>query len=234
MIIYWGIYAPQDFLAINYIEPQPVSDILSSIKLESPPTDNFKYCPAVRDQLKNVFRLQFPFDNDISFDEEKLTTSRFDQEFFDQMIKIRSLKDKNLAFNLKYLLVSEESVEVESTACWFSQNDFVNKTMLIPGKFNIGKWTRPLDCAFLVKDGFNSIKINRGADYSYIRIHTDEEVVFKKFYITDRLKQVMLSNLKTRQYKIKPIEKLAYYYNLYAKAKMHKLIMAEIKSNLME
>ena len=235
MIIYWGVLGqPEDFLLLNYFEPQPVTDILSSLEINSPPTDNFKNCPAVRQQLKNVFSLKFPFDNEITFDDENLTTSKYDQEFWNYMIKIRSLKDKNLGFNIKYLFVSEESVEVESTACWFSQNDFVNKTILVPGKFNIGKWTRPLDCAFLVKDGYNSIKINRGDDYSYLKINTDEEVVLKKFYITDKLKQIMFSNLKTRQYKIKPIEKLAYYYNLYEKAKMHKLVMREIKSNLME
>ena len=46
-----------------------------------------------------------------------------------------------------------KSLEMEVYPAFMESNDFVNKANLIPGVFDIGKWYRPLDCAFHLKKG---------------------------------------------------------------------------------
>lgn len=235
MIVYWSIYPEPKLPLINYEEPEELSTLINNFDYVTENVKrNFKYCPAVKEMTKNVYRLKFPFEYDLTLTENNVGSSLYDQEFFNKMVLVRSLEKKHLSFNLGYLFVCEESLEIESSSCHFSDNDFVNKTMLVPGKFNIGKWVRPLDCAFFMKNGFNTLNIKRGDDYSYVKFDTTEKIQLKKFYCTDNLLGLVQNNLKSRDYKIKPIEKLMHFYKLYEKAKMHKLVMREIKSNLME
>ena len=235
MIVYWSIYPDPKLPLINYEEPEELATLVNNFDYTTENIRrNFKYCPAVKDMIKNVYRLKFPFDYNITFTDTDIVSSVYDQEFFNKMVLIRSVEKKHLSFNLTYLFVCEESLEIESSSCYFSDNEFVNKTMLVPGKFNIGKWIRPLDCAFFMKNGFDSLNVKRGDDYSYVKFNTNEKVELKKFYCTDTLLNLVSSNLKSRDYKSKLIEKLSFYYRMYEKAKIHSLVIKEIKNNLME
>jgi hypothetical protein len=156
-----------------------------------------------------------------------------DQLFFDEMVSIRSPQLKMYSFNLAYIFIAEEDLEMMTGGCEFSDNDFVNKTMITTGQYNIGKWARPLECAFMLKKDVSELKINRGDEYLTVNFLTDEKVNLVKFHTSDKLAAIIKANVSTRNYLPKGFGSLQYYYDLYQQSRIKKVIMKEIKSNLM-
>jgi hypothetical protein len=236
MNVYWSVIILHDEISpfLTYEEPKTIAESLNAIDTSTlKPGDNFKYCPAFRKQSSNTFKLSFPFDYRLSFENNNIKTDMYDQRFFDAMVSIRSPEMRMLSLNLHYLFVAEESLEMATYPSYMSDNDFAVKTILIPGQFDIGRWVRPLDCAFMMRKGFDEVNINRGDEYLTIKFLTDEKINLKKFFVSPILANLIKQNVESRTYK-KKAQPLQYYYNLYQRAKMHKLIMKEIKNNLMD
>ena len=236
MNVYWSVLILHDEVSpfITYEEPKTAAESLDSIDTSSlRPGENFKYCPAFRKQTSNTFKLAFPFDYHLQFEGQNIKTNMYDQRFFDAMISIRSPEMRMLSLNLHYIFVAEDSLEMMTAPSYMSDNDFANKTMVVPGQFDIGKWVRPLDCAFMMKKDINEVNINRGDEYLTVKFLTDEKVNLKKFFVSPKMANLIKQNVESKTYK-KKMQPLQYYYGLYQRAKMHKVIMKEIKANLME
>lgn len=236
MNVYWSVIILHDEISpfITYEQPKPAAESINSIDTQSLNAwQNFKYCPAFKKQINNTFKLTFPFDYHFQFEDRNIKTNLYDQKFFDAMVVIRSLEMRMLSLNLHYIFVSEESLEMMTAPSYMSDNEFANKTIVIPGQFDIGKWVRPLDCAFMMKKGFDTLNVNRGDEYLTVKFLTDEKVNLKKFFVSPTMANLVKQNVESRTYK-KKAQTLQYYYSLYQQAKMHKLIMKEIKANLMD
>ena len=229
MDVYWGTSDRQLFL--NYEEPVPLSTHFSELHNKDQST-KLLLCPGIRDFYHNIFVVKFPFDYNLFIDGENIQSTLFNQEFFDQRVLIRSKISRLFSLNFFNVFVSEVPLEMEVMGAFFSDNDFVSKTRLIPGKFDIGKWVRPIECAFNIKEGYDSIQIGKGDEYLYIRFLTNEKIKFKKFYPSDKFIEMQNCNINIKDTFIKP-QKLSYYYNLYKNSKNHKLFLKEIKNNLM-
>lgn len=239
MNVYWSVLVTQEHEPavpmIKFLEPKSESSLLPKINVkDNLPGTNFYPCPAFKQQIQNSFRLQFPFDYNLLFSNGNISSNMHDQTFFNTVLNIRSMPDKLLSFNLFYLFIAEESLNIDVTGCYFSDNDFVNKTMIVPGQFDIAKWVRPIDCAFIVKNNVDKIDIKTGDDFLNVKFLTDEKVTLKKFFPTKKLETLISHNVTARHYKSKMVEPLKYYYDLYRNAKMHKYIIKEVKDNLME
>ena len=220
---------------VKFLEPVETSTLIMNIPLEGlNKASNFKYCPALKNQIRNSYTLRFPFDYHLEIKDNNIFSNMYDQQFFDQVVNIRSLEHKLLGLRIFYLFISEDSLEMEVTGSYLGDNDFVNKTIVIPGQFNIGKWTRNLELSFLLKNNINEIKINKGDPYLNVKFLTDEHVNLKKFYPTDQLLKIIKQNLNVPKYKIKLVEPLQYYYDLYKQSKMHNAVIREIKNNLLD
>lgn len=242
MDVYWTI--PEKWPVsghiplISYYDPDPVKSIINKWPI-SQPTDalvDFRVCPAVQNIATNMFALKFPFDYDLTW---SLTTGHvsstfYTQDFFDKMVVIRSINDLMFSFHLHYLFMSEEPLEVEQIPAYLSNNGFSNSTVLIPGKFDIGQWTRTLDCAFTVKKGVQGIKFDRGDDYCYIKFLTKEKINFRKFLPSDRFIEITRGNIISKNYMNKKVNPLSFWYELYANSKMKKILMKEVKNNLID
>jgi len=135
--------------------------------------------------------------------------------------------------SLSYIFIAEESLEIEWTGAHFTDNEFTRKAMTIPGTFDIGKWPRPLDCAFLLRDGVTDLNINRGDDYGYVRFLTNENITLKKFFPTQKIADISSECLRARAFKKGLIAPLNHWYDLYKSASIHKTLIDEINDNLM-
>jgi hypothetical protein len=239
MIIYWCAYSENDTISqFKFNEPKPVLKSINEIYTDLPPAENFKMCPAHREYFKNVFELPFPCDYQLKFTREengtRVSSDLYDQQFFEEMVLFRSPKHNLYSYNIRYLFFVEESLELSMEQAAFSNTEFSNKTMLLSGKFNIGKWFRPLDCAFVVNDGVTNVSIKENDPFSYIRFHTDKKITFKRFYRSDKIKQLHLGLFNARNYRSKTINPLSFFYDIYERIKIKSLLSKEIQANLMD
>lgn len=238
MIIYWTPVIPdvKDFPSIGYSEPKPVLDLIKDHKYSNGCPADYLFCPGVKEQLKNVFSLTFPVDYDLNFTPDYVSSPMYTQEFYDNYILVRGVNDKTKTISVfnQYLFIAESDVEIEITGCYIGKNDFIDKTYIVPGRFNISKWYRPLETTFIIDHNIQNVSMNMGDICSFIKIHTDEKVEFKKFLYTDKIETLMKNNGKIQVFKRRRMEKLAWYYELFKRSKTRKYILNEVKNNLLD
>ncbi len=163
-------------------------DIVSSRK-----NATFLKCPAHTDFLKNTFVFKAPFD--ITFDinvvqegESIVYCENLSQEIFDHMIDLRFLHDSERGIS-QYPLIGidflntlrcDESLLLQVFPAFMHYNDFTSKVTVIPGEFDISKWTRPVELVFEVKNRNTRIEIKKGDAISYFKFNSDELVKLEK------------------------------------------------------
>ncbi len=150
----------------------------------------FQKCPAHTDYTKNTFVFCAPFDLSLEVDFNKENESctvyseNLNQHAFDQIIDTRFLR-KSERGNSPYPLIgidwlctftSEANLKMTVTPAFMHYNDFTNKTSIIPGEYDIGKWTRPVECVFEIKKQKEKILIKKGDAISYIKFYCDDAV----------------------------------------------------------
>jgi hypothetical protein len=239
MIVYWAAYTEFGTVSqFKFQEPYPVWKRVNETYRDLPPKENFKMCPATQDFYKNVFELQFPCTYHLNISREnggtRLTSPDYDQKFFDEMVMFRSTAHGLYSYNVRYIFFCEQSLEVSMEPAYFSNSDFVAKTMLLAGKFNIGQWFRPFDCAFVIRHGVENISLAEADPFAYLRFHTVEPIEFKRFNRSESIKQLHLELFGIRNHRLQKIYPLSYFYKMYEQIKIKKLLAREIRSNLMD
>lgn len=236
MKVYWSVFQPRrqkDFVSFAaYFDPVPVwNDIANTV----PSGHEYLVCPAARNQFHNVFALKFPFDYQLSFDfqNEQVNSSMYDQDFFSEFVWLRTPGKITYSLNIHYIFFCEQELELELTSAYWSENTFVNNTLIMPGRYDIGSWFRPLDCAFKLKQNVDNLIINRGDDFEYVKFNTKEKVELVKFHVNENLENLIYSIHKSRSYKRKKYMPLSYWYDMYTESKTKNLIKREILANIL-
>ena len=190
-------------------------------------------CPAVKDYMRNTFSLKSIFSYDFKIDpiQEKIVTDFYDQGFFENHVKVRSLEDKLFSFMQRFCFYTEEKSLLMSGGIFpfLEDNDITKRCTLIPGTFDIGKWFRQIEFAFYLKDEYDEFKIKEGDIYQYIKFHTDEKIIFKQFKVTPKLQDLIYDIDWAKDFRVPKLRSLEEYYSM---MKHKKMITKEIKNNL--
>ena len=151
----------------------------------------FLKCPAHTDFLKNTFVFKSPIDIslhiDVSDNVAKIWSNNLDQRIFEKLIDGRFLTKEESGNNqhpiigidfLNYF-TADASTLLTVTPAYFHYNDFTNKTTIIPGEFDISKWSRPIECVFEVKQNIESIEIKKGDAICYFKFRSLSDIPIK-------------------------------------------------------
>jgi len=148
-------------------------------------------CPAFIDNFKNTYIYKAPFDISIKVDPvNRLIELDKDPETVKKYLYHRkndSAELGNILFSLNYLLlfITDDDIEVETIPCFYHENQFINNTMLVSGRFNIRDWIRSVELAAIVKNSEPTnkeciyITIKRGDPLMYIRFHPKDGSLVK-------------------------------------------------------
>jgi hypothetical protein len=234
MDVYWSAMDSPFIPFIKYQEPELVlKDISRQIPAGLDAQLKITNCPAFKDTCRNTYALHTPVDYELTYEGQDITTEMYDEPFFQNVVNIRDTSFQRMtSLNFKYVLFSEQEIEAEIIPCFLTSNGFTDNADLIPGKINIGKWMRPVECAYFAKLGDRTISFKEGEPFAFVRFHTDEKVRLRKFNWTARLDHIVRSNLQSRIYKPRFMN-LQYYYDLFGKSNIRKTILKEINDNLL-
>ena len=197
-------------------------------------TPNIQFCPAFNGYIKNVFAVKSMYQYSIDWDGVNITSSMYDQVFFNTNLFIR---DVNIGFfsyvSPKPVFVSEgDDLNITQEFPYFHDNDITRNMYIIPGTFNIGKHLpRTLEMSGKFKRP-GSITINEGDVLYYVRFHTKEKIIFKKFIFSEEMKSVIKNNLSIREH-TKNRKSLSWWYNFVSRHNLKKYFLNEIKKNLL-
>ncbi len=194
-------------------------------------------CPATKDYMSNVFSLKSLFDYKfiLGSDEQvnEVFADRYDQNFFNSHVWVRSRENRLFSFFQKFVFFTEEKTLLMSGGIFpfLEDNNITKRCIVVPGTFDIGKWFRPLDFAFYLKEEYNEFKIEENDIFQYIKFHTDEKIIFKQFRIDPNIKQFFIDSDSARRFRETKLRDLKDYYSM-VKHKKH--LINSIKENLLD
>jgi len=244
--------------SVNYpfqcFEPDPAFHDFNKMLLsptcedQSFSSTSVKYCPAVTDHLKNVFRIRSPIPYSISWDgKNNFNTNHGSQELFDNLVLVRNSKAGLLSLSLcRYVFFTEEpELILEQRHANYSQTAFNKNISVIEGSFDVGKWFRSLDFAFLINKPDCFLELNSGDALYYVKFHTYKKIKFVKFLFNAEIREIFNSISNIKSY-INPCplkddtslsfvySKLERYYQVFQRSMYKKHILKLIKQNILD
>jgi hypothetical protein len=174
-------------------------------------------CPAHTDFLKNTFVFCAPFDLNIDIAVDTRTKSarvfcdNIDQEIYQNIVDTRFIPDaaskkvKHAVLGIDWLTVlqSQESCLLQVFPAFMHRNDFTEKTTLIPGEYDISKWTRPVETVFEIRSHNERIEIKRGDAIAYMKFNSIDTI--KLFKAVTPWEEIILCNNIRNADKFRPL-----------------------------
>ncbi len=229
--VYWTTDLDRMAAAANQKSPQPVT--LSEWEEEP-----FMYCPSLRDYCKNVFSVNSRIDfnpliyspnQEFFLKEEEEEFGCYYPEKYPGSGKIRNTYSMEY---LLYLVTDEPSLDIEITQPFLSNTSFSNSCEIIPGAFNLGKYSRSISLSFQVRSlNATEIQIKEGDALYYIRFKTDKKINFIPFYPEKEIMDVF--NNMNNSSKLKSGSLLKHYEN-YKRFNTKKVLLDKIRGQLNE
>lgn len=185
-----------DIANVTFLDPVPYIPYMIKTRGKE---DVFIKCPAVTEHMRNCYVILAPFDLEIEFDNTRLrvvtpslSTNSGAYNFINGYKVNRTLEQPKgslplLSLPPMYTFYSLDNVQIEllpplmfSTAAKFN---------VLPGKFNINKWIRPVDWTFEVFNPSQNLIIKRKDPLFVIRFITENnsKVELERVFCTDDL-----------------------------------------------
>ena len=234
MNVYW---ACMDKSWLRAEKPENVLKLyFQSDRYEANNSDlNLQYCPGFKDSLKNVYAVRSIFDYSFSVEDNNISSPMHDQQFFQDHVLVRSMDKRVFSFMTNYLFFTDEK-SLEMTAYeypFFEENNITKSCIPIQGKFDIGKWFRPTEYSFYLKENVNEFKVENKEIMFYLRFHTNEKINFKQFRVNDKIRSFVNENVNSAFYLNNRVSKEGGIESFYKLMKTKKMILKEIKDNLL-
>ena len=231
--VYWACVEDE---WIKASEPERVAQRFYSRGIKSDSSKSLiaiNHCPVFNESLKNTYAIKSIYDYSFKIENGECFTEIYDQKFFDEHVTVRSIEKKFFSFQVSYIFFTEEN-DLEISAYQhpvFEENEITKRCMIIPGGFNIGKYFRSLEMAFILKKDFDEFIVNDEDVLYYLKFHTKEQINFKQFRMDDDLLK-MTKDVRKINWRIlnKPYTTIEQFYD---KFKGKKYILNKIKENLL-
>ena len=233
--IYWSPYFvdmnkyPKDW-TILYQQPQILNKHL--LERRNPDTNKMFLCPAFTNLSKKVAVVRFPFDSKYSIKDGKIEqVSSHSLEF--EVSHEPSIKNNILVeFYFCHLFFCEEDVNITLTAPYFSNSPHMRFGAVVPGTFNISKWFRPIVLEMNLWEGVSELEFKKDEHIFYVHFDTENDIEFVQFTMSDEIRKISdVCSDATAWEKNVPIH---CRYERFEKSNLNKILIREIKKNIVE
>lgn len=243
-IIYWASIQPNnEAYDLNhlYVEPKSLYDECLTKKADL--RDNitaFLKCPAFVDFAKKTFVHRAPVDTHATLDFKKKRANYIFENLSDETklrVKLEfqrepTLQDHNLIqYTWPILFFSEEeTMPATLTPPYFEQTVSSDYGVIVPGKFDIARWFRPMNLEFQLWPGVNELKIPTNEALCYINFDTNKEIVFKRFITNREIDKIIISLLKISPFRryAKLLDRYSVFERSQSKQRILKLIQEQL------
>jgi hypothetical protein len=232
--IYWACLEDE---WVKAEEPESVSKRFYNLGIrhkDSSSRFGINHCPVFNESLKNIYAVKSIYDYSFKIVDNQCQSLYYDQKFFDDHVFIRSIEKKFFSFNVKYIFFTDQdSLEISAYQHpVFEENEITKRCMIIPGGFDIGKYFRNLEFAFILKKEFEEFVVEDEDVLYYLKFHTKEKINFKQFKMTQELGNIMEDNRRANNYsKLNKYTSMDIWYN---KFKGKQYILNKIRENLID
>ncbi|NBP55666.1 hypothetical protein EBU71_03855 [bacterium] len=220
-------------------EPQKVINDLR--KINSRTEENFFQCPATKDFFNNVFYTKVLEDMSVEVTSDMIDAfslknlNKYSQIGKDIIFHPSRPSNLDGYFSARlsqyYYLVSKESLMFRLTAPYYPCVSPAPYSIFSSGKYDIGKWNRPIPLEYHFKNETKNINFKKGDPLVFFEFETDKEIIFKKFAINTNILSI-ISEMST-MVKVSPLKSLSKRYETAQLTKTMSRLIDEINKNLL-
>jgi hypothetical protein len=230
--VYWACLEDE---WIKAEEPQKVSQRFYSRNIKNKEKEtpiSVNHCPVFNEELVNLYAVKSIYDYSFKIENDYCISNKYDQKFFDDHVVRRSIEKRVFSFLIEYVFfIEDDSLEITAGLHPFlEENEVSKRCMIFPGKFDIGKYFRNLEFAFILKKEFDEFIVNDEDVLYYLKFHTKEKIIFKQFKTNENIEKM----IKSARLANKHNNKKANIETFYNKFKGKRYILNEIKQNLLD
>lgn len=242
IVVYWGpifeIY-PDTYIDWNIFYQDPI-EVLPEFKKQKDKgakQESLIYCPAFNSNYKNTFMINNVTDSKFVYNnQEGMWEIPNKYQIHPTKSKVRTPYIVNrhpLMLSMAWLFVAEESLEMEMMAPYLHRTEASKYGVIGTGKFDIGKWFRPVHAEYLLWEGVEHMHISEGEPMFYVRFNTDKKVVLKRFVNNEEIFKRTVSIVETKYIfgKFPPLERL---YDYFAKTRTKDVMLKAIKESVID
>jgi hypothetical protein len=212
------------------LKPRPIhSEYVKNIGKPSDASVNWLACPAVTSYTHNTFLIKNPLDLSVRINANNTVDAKTPGA--SMLLGIRDFNEKSIILDyfINISLFSESEISVSQISPYM-EIGLNQVSSLIPGKFNIGQWFRPLNASYFIKDKDVDFVLKKDDPLYYLSFDTEDKIDFKEFYYTDALAEIVNSTVGLKRYRKNiPLMSL---YKIFKEQKLDKIVLKEIKKGL--
>lgn len=243
-VIYWAPWYPAgDRLDLNhlYAEPKSLYEEVAAkkapLKMESP---DFLRCPATSDLLRSTFVVRAPVDTNASLNFQTRIAKPIDETSADKSkYKVRldfahqpTLLNHNLIEYTHPILffAEDDSMMTTLTAPYFEHVKSYESGVIVPGRFDIGKWFRPMNMEFQLWPGVTTLNIPAGEALCYVQFHTEKRIVLRRFIPNKEMEKLIVSIAQVSPFK--KFARLSERYRVFEQSQSKQRVLKLIQKQL--
>jgi hypothetical protein len=232
--VYWSNYSninEDNDWSIIYQEPKMIySELNNKIQKENY-QESFFRCSAFQNLFKHTFLIKNPIHSSFIFDNNNVIPKS--KQFLSASIIRKQCIENNIVFlySLPYIFFCEESLEITFSAPFFHQSPHLRYGAVTPGRYNIGKWYRPIQMEINLWDNIKEFEIKKDEPIAYISFHTDKKINMIQHSLNIELQKI--SNVCSLGGSWEPNVSLKQRYQRFYNSKINKKVLKNIKKEIL-
>jgi len=249
VVVYWSSSAfNPEIESWNFLYREPTLLLHDLVKIKSIDgrEGNIFSCPASNDYFKNLYVIKSNINDEFEFPDgflqhydniplnEETVLNNIGNKVILQKFRDSSYKGyHNIVYNLEWTFFCEEPLVARFTAPTYPPFSPMEGAILASGQYDIGQWFRSFNLDYHIPVGTKKFSLKVDDPLFYLQFFTDKKVVFKRFKFNQTIHRMGLEFIQsTRRYeKFIPLYKR---YEMAKKSQALKMVLAEIKNNLVE
>lgn len=218
---------------ILYPEPEILYDSLRSQKTDTKEGNVF-YCPAFKNFTSNTFVFKNPMNADFYVHENYDIESHISDYVTVRVEHQPSIKNRIMVeYKLRWIFFAEDdNIDISLTSPYFDHPEHLQYGSIIPARFSISNWFRPVNTEFMLKESVREFKMKKDEPLFYASFNTNKNVKLIRFDMNEKLRaSSMACSTSSRWESWVP---LSQRYNRFKESRMRGIILKEIRNNLVE
>lgn len=239
--VYWSsINDPnQEDFSIMYEEPKSLFKEKIANKQKDRLTDNpgFDECTAFQDisvhtlVIKNPIQTYYEF-GDIYIPNMETPIKPVSKNYIAADIRRDKVLNNQILFDyhMAHIFFADAPLEVMLSSPYFHQTGYMNYGAIVPGRYDIGSWFRPLRFEINLFEGIKEFKIEEDEPLAYVTFNTKEKIKLHKFHMSEKLYNIAVACANSSFWWAGT--PLAKRYAKFHASQSQKKVLQEIKLNL--
>lgn len=236
--IYWAPFFDNKVdLAHTYSPVEILSEIVRKMDVPAAvtPRDNILNCPATMDLFRHTLVVRNSVETKVSINGNEVVCDNPSSRYRKEVKALRPAIIDNrsiLYYDHTVIFFSSESLEATVTPSFFEQTVSSQYGLPVSGRFDIGRWFRPINAEFLLYPGVKSLHIPAGDPLFYVSLGTGRPIILKQFVMSEDLKQIAGGLVSASPFKL--FARMSLRYERLVDMKIHTNIIRLIHQNLLE